>query len=63
MILHLYFGRWLLIVCPPSGAFTTARRYCIIGEVSRLLQTLTYIIGGTPGYHWSTQLLKVPEFT
>ena len=63
MTLHLSCGRLRPIVCPPSGMFVTSKRDFIIRGVGSVLLTLTYIIGGTQGYHWYTELLNVPGFT
>ena len=42
MTLHLLRGRSWTIIFPPSGAYVTARRDCIIGVVRILLLELTY---------------------
>ena len=54
MTLHLHCGSWWSIYCTNSGVFFTSRRYYIIGAVRNLIVSLTYILGGTPGYHLST---------
>ena len=43
MTLHLLCGRWWPTVCPPSGAFVTSRRNCIIISVCILMSELNNI--------------------
>ena len=43
MTLNLLFGRWWLIVCPPSGALCDGHKGCISRAVRCLMTELTYI--------------------
>ena len=55
MTIHFHSGSWWPIVCPPSGAFITTRRDCIIGAVYSLLLALNYP-------QWYTRLIAVHLF-
>ena len=42
MTLHLLYGRWWPIVCPPSSAFLNYQKRFINGALHTLLLALTY---------------------
>ena len=42
MTLHLLYGGWWTLLCPPSGALCNVQKGCAPGTVRTLLTALTY---------------------